>query len=229
MMTPAEIEHSRFNMIEQQIRPWDVLDTTVLELLAQVRREDFLPEAVRALAFVDTEVPLRAPHDEALRLGHCMLAPRVEARSVQDLKLRKTDKVLEIGTGSGFTAALLGHLAAHVLTLEIDAELAEIARANLRQAGMANVEVRHADGIAGARAQGPFDAILLSGSVAAVPTALLEQLAPGGRLFAIVGQEPMMRAHVVTRVGEGRYETAQPWDAIVPRLQSFPEPSPFQF
>ncbi len=229
MMTPAEIEHSRFNMIEQQIRPWDVLDTTVLELLAQVRREDFLPEAVRSLAFMDTEVPLRAPHDEALRQGLCMLAPRVEARSVQDLKLRKTDKVLEIGTGSGFTAALLGHLAGQVLTLEIDAELAEIARANLRQAGMRNVEVRHADGVAGAPAQGPFDAILLSGSVAAVPPALLEQLAPGGRLFAIVGQEPMMRAHVVTRVGEGRFETAQPWDAIVPRLQSFPEPSPFQF
>ena len=229
MMTPAEIEHSRFNMIKQQIRPWDVLDTTVLELLAQVRREDFLPEAVRSLAFMDTEVPLRAPHDEALRQGLCMLAPRVEARSVQDLKLRKTDKVLEIGTGSGFTAALLGHLAGQVLTLEIDAELAEIARANLRQAGMRNVEVRHADGVAGAPAQGPFDAILLSGSVAAVPPALLEQLAPGGRLFAIVGQEPMMRAHVVTRVGEGRFETAQPWDAIVPRLQSFPEPSPFQF
>ena len=229
MMTPAEIEHSRFNMIEQQIRPWDVLDTTVLELLAQVRREDFLPEAVRSLAFMDTEVPLRAPHDAALRQGLCMLAPRVEARSVQDLKLRKTDKVLEIGTGSGFTAALLGHLAGQVLTLDIDAELAEIARANLRQAGMRNVEVRHADGVAGAPAQGPFDAILLSGSVAAVPPALLEQLAPGGRLFAIVGQEPMMRAHVVTRVGEGRFETAQPWDAIVPRLQSFPEPSPFQF
>ncbi|KQP19780.1 protein-L-isoaspartate O-methyltransferase [Pseudorhodoferax sp. Leaf267] len=229
MMTPADIEQSRFNMIEQQIRPWDVLDTTVLDLLGQVRREDFLPEAVRSLAFMDTEVPLRAPHEEALRLGQCMLAPRVEARSVQDLKLRKTDKVLEIGTGSGFTAALMAHLAGHVLTLEIDADLAEQARANLRRAGVSNVEVRHGDGASAARAQGPFDAILLGGSVASVPAALLEQLAPGGRLFAIVGQEPMMRAHVVTRTGDGRFETLQPWDAIVPRLANFPEPSPFQF
>jgi protein-L-isoaspartate(D-aspartate) O-methyltransferase len=229
MMTPAEIEHSRFNMIEQQIRPWDVLDTTVLDLLGQVRREQFVPEALRALAFMDTEIPLRAPHEAAMRLGQCMLAPRVEARSVQDLKLRKTDKVLEIGTGSGFTAALLAHLSASVLTLEIDAELAQIARANLRRAGLSNVEVRHADGAAALPGQGPFDAILLSGSVASVPASLLELLAPGGRLFAIVGQEPMMRAHVVTRVGDGRFETAQPWDAIVPRLHNFREPSPFQF
>ncbi len=229
MMTSAEIEQSRFNMIEQQIRPWDVLDTAVLDLLAQVRREQFVPEALRGLAFMDTEIPLRAPHEHALRTGLCMLAPRVEARSVQDLKLRKSDTVLEIGTGSGFTAALMSHLAAQVLSLEIDAAMADTARANLRQAGITNVEVRHADGAQGAAAQGPFDAIVLSGSVAAVPPALLAQLKPGGRLFAIVGHEPMMRAHVVTRVGESQFETAQPWDAIVPRLQNFPEPSPFQF
>ena len=228
-MTPAEIERSRFNMIEQQIRPWDVLDAAVLELLGQVRREQFTPAALRGLAFMDTEVPLRAPHDEALRQGHCMLAPRVEARSVQDLKLQRTDRVLEIGTGSGYSAALMASLAASVLTLEIEAALAETARANLRAAGIANAEVRHADGANGAPADGPFDAILLSGSVAAVPPALLQQLKPGGRLFAIVGGEPMMRAQVITRVGEGRFETASPWDAIVPRLQNFPEPSPFQF
>ncbi|PZP96173.1 MAG: protein-L-isoaspartate O-methyltransferase [Variovorax paradoxus] len=228
-MTPAEIELSRFNMIEQQIRPWDVLDAAVLELLGQVRREQFTPAALRGLAFMDTEVPLRTPHEAALRQGHCMLAPRVEARSVQDLKLQKTDRVLEIGTGSGYSAALMASLAASVLTLEIEAELAETARANLREAGIANAEVRHADGANGAAADGPFDAILLSGSVAAVPAALLQQLKPGGRLFVIVGNEPMMRAQVVTRVGEGRFETTSPWDAIVPRLQNFPEPSPFQF
>jgi protein-L-isoaspartate(D-aspartate) O-methyltransferase len=228
-MTPAEIELSRFNMIEQQIRPWDVLDAAVLELLGQVRREQFTPAALRGLAFMDTEVPLRTPHEAALRQGHCMLAPRVEARSVQDLKLQKTDRVLEIGTGSGYSAALMASLAASVLTLEIEAELAETARANLREAGIANAKVRHADGANGAAADGPFDAILLSGSVAAVPAALLQQLKPGGRLFAVVGNEPMMRAQVVTRVGEGRFETTSPWDAIVPRLQNFPEPSPFQF
>ncbi|RCW72586.1 protein-L-isoaspartate O-methyltransferase family protein [Pseudorhodoferax soli] len=228
-MTPAEIERARFNMIEQQIRPWDVLDAAVLELLGQVRREQFTPAALRGLAFMDTEVPLRTPHDEALRQGHCMLAPRVEARSVQDLKLQKTDRVLEIGTGSGYSAALMASLAASVLTLEIEAALAEAARANLREAGITNAEVRHADGAQGAAADGPFDAILLSGSVAAVPPALLQQLKPGGRLFAIVGGEPMMRAQVITRAGEGRFETTSPWDAVVPRLQNFPEPSPFQF
>ncbi|HVR55087.1 MAG TPA: protein-L-isoaspartate O-methyltransferase [Pseudorhodoferax sp.] len=228
-MTPAEIESARFNMIEQQIRPWDVLDPTVLELLGQVRREQFAPAALRGLAFMDTELPLRAPHEAALRQGQCMLAPRVEARSVQDLKLTKSDRVLEIGTGSGYSAALMASLAAQVLTLEIDAELAATARANLREAGIANAEVRHADGAQGAAKDGPFDAILLSGSVAAVPPALLQQLKPGGRLFAIVGDEPMMRAQVVTRAGDSRFETASPWDAIVPRLQNFPEPSPFQF
>ncbi|MFT3721311.1 protein-L-isoaspartate O-methyltransferase family protein [Pseudorhodoferax sp.] len=228
-MSPADIELSRFNMIEQQVRPWDVLDPAVLELLQQVRREDFTPPALRALAFVDTEVPLLTPHEEALRLGQCMLAPRVEARSVQDLRLAPTDRVLEIGTGSGFSAALMAHLAEHVLTLEIHAGLAETARANLRAAGISNVEVRHADGAQGAAAHGPFDAILLSGSVAAVPQALLAQLKPGGRLFAIAGSEPIMRAQVITHAGDGRYETATPWDAIVPRLLNFPEPSAFQF
>ena len=228
-MTPAEIESARFNMIEQQIRPWDVLDPTVLELLGQVRREQFAPAALRGLAFMDTELPLRAPHEAALRQGQCMLAPRVEARSVQDLKLTKSDRVLEIGTGSGYSAALMASLATQVLTLEIDAELAATARANLREAGIANAEVRHAYGAQGAAKDGPFDAILLSGSVAAVPPALLQQLKPGGRLFAIVGDEPMMRAQVITRTGDNRFETASPWDAIVPRLQNFAEPSPFQF
>jgi protein-L-isoaspartate(D-aspartate) O-methyltransferase len=228
-MTPAEIELSRFNMIEQQIRPWDVLDPTVLELLGQVRREQFAPAALRGLAFMDTEVPLRTPHDEALRRGECMLAPRVEARSVQDLRLTKTDRVLEIGTGSGYSAALMASLAAQVLSLEIDAELAATARTNLRDAGIRNVEVRHADGAKGAAADGPFDAILLSGSVASVPAALLQQLKPGGRLFAIVGHEPVMRAQVITRTGEGQFDTTSPWDVVVARLQNFPEPSPFQF
>ena len=229
MTTPAHTELSRFNMIEQQIRPWDVLDTAILELLSAVKREQFLPPALVALAFMDTEVPLATPHEDAMRLGQCMLAPRVEARIAQDLKLQKTDRVLEIGTGSGYMAALFGHLAAQVLTLEIDPALAQAARANLQRAGIANVEVREGDGAHGAAAQGPFDAIVLSGSVASVPAALLEQLKPGGRLLAIVGQEPMMRAQVTTRVGDGRYETAEPWDAVVPRLRNFPEPSRFNF
>ena len=228
-MTPAQVEQSRFNMIEQQIRPWDVLDMEILDLLGRVKREDFLPPETRELAFVDTEIPLIAPQEEAMRLGKCMLPPRVEARTLQDVKILKHESVLEIGTGSGYMAALLAHRARSVLTLEIDPALARIARSNLQKAGLSNVEVRDADGASGAAKDGPFDVIVLSGSVASVPDTLLAQLKPGGRLFAIVGQEPMMRAHIARRVGDGRYEVTEPWDAVAPRLQNFPEPSRFQF
>jgi protein-L-isoaspartate(D-aspartate) O-methyltransferase len=152
---------ARFNMIEQQIRPWDVLDGQVLSLLSAVKREDFVPMAHKALAFVDMEIPLQA-HGTAAQM---MLAPRVEARFLQDAAIQATDKVLEIGTGSGYMAALAAHQAASVLSLEIDSTLAQQARANLQAAGIANVEVRNADGSQGAPADGPFDVIFLSGSV----------------------------------------------------------------
>ncbi len=218
-----DLNQARFNMIEQQIRPWEVLDPQVLELLAVVRREDVVPLAHQALAFVDMEIPT-GPQP-----GQVMLAPRVQARLVQDLAVKKTDKVLEIGTGTGYTAALLAHQAAQVLSLEIDAELARQASANLHKAGVGNVQVRHADGSQGAASEGPFDVILLSGSVAEVPQALLEQLAIGGRLAAIVGEEPMMRATLVTRTGPGSFVSTQPWDANAPRLLGFAEPSAFHF
>ena len=222
------VEQARFNMIEQQIRPWDVLDAHVLELLAVVRREDFVPPAHRALAFADLELPLK-PGEDAVARGQVMLAPRVEARLLQDLQVGKHEKVLEIGTGSGFMAALLGHRAQRVLTLEIDPELAETARANLQRAGLLNVEVRTADGArADWSAHGPFDAILLSGSVAELPEALLAQLKPGGRLMAIVGDEPVMRATLVQRTESG-FVSTQPWDTVVPRLLNFAEPSRFRF
>jgi protein-L-isoaspartate(D-aspartate) O-methyltransferase len=218
-----DLNQARFNMIEQQIRPWEVLDPQVLELLSVVRREDFVPLAHQALAFVDMEIPLgSAP-------GQVMLAPRVQARLVQDLAVRKTDKVLEIGTGSGFTTALLAHQAAQVLSYEIDPELARQATANLQKAGVTNAKVRHADGSQGAAGEGPFDVILLAGSVAEVPQVLLEQLAIGGRLAAIVGDEPMMRATVVTRTGANSFTTSQAWDVNAPRLSGFAEPSAFHF
>ncbi len=218
-----DLNQARFNMIEQQIRPWEVLDPQVLELLAVVRREDFVPLAHQALAFVDMDIPT-GPQP-----GQVMLAPRVQARLVQDLAVQKTDKVLEIGTGTGFTAALLAHQAAQVLSFEIDADLARQASANLQKAGVSNVQVRHADGSQGAASEGPFDVILLSGSVAEVPRNLLEQLAVGGRLAAIVGEEPMMRATLVTRTGQNSFVTAQPWDTNAPRLLGFAEPSAFHF
>jgi protein-L-isoaspartate(D-aspartate) O-methyltransferase len=215
------IEQARFNMIEQQIRPWDVLDTSVLELLAVVKREDFVPSAYRALAFVDTEVPLPG--------GQCMLAPKVEARLLQELAVHKHERVLEIGAGSGFMAALLAHRAQHVTTLEIDPELAELARANLRRAGVLNATVVTADGSQGHAADGPYDAILLSGSVAEVPTVLLAQLKVGGRLAAIVGQLPVMRAVLLERSGEHGVERRVLFDTVAQRLRGFDEPSRFHF
>ena len=215
------IEQARFNMIEQQIRPWDVLDTSVLELLAVVKREDFVPSAYRALAFVDTEVPLPG--------GQCMLAPKVEARLLQELGVHKHERVLEIGAGSGFMAALLAHRAQHVTTLEIDPELAELARTNLRRAGVLNASVVTADGSQGHAAEGPYDAILLSGSVAEVPTALLAQLKVGGRLAAIVGQLPVMRAVLLERSGEQGVERRVLFDTVAQRLRGFDEPTRFHF
>ena len=218
-----DLNQARFNMIEQQIRPWEVLDPQVLNLLSVVRREDFVPLAHKALAFVDMEIPLGAAP------GQVMLAPRVQARLLQEMALKNTDKVLEVGTGSGFMAALIAHQAAHVLSLEVDPALAAQAQANLQQAGVRNVSVRVADGSQGATADGPFDAILLSGSVTQVPTALLQQLQVGGRLVAIVGDEPMMRATVVTRSSDSSFTTAEPWDVNAPRLSGFTEPSRFSF
>lgn len=223
------VEQARFNMIEQQIRPWDVLDSHVLDLLAAVRREDFVPAAHRQLAFADLQIPLK-PGPQAVALGQVMLEPRVEARMLQDLRVGKHEKVLEVGTGSGFMAALLGHRAQRVLTLEIDPALAETAHANLQRAGVLNVEVRLADGSSSdLSADGPFDAIVLSGSVAQVPEHLLAQLKVGGRLMAIVGDEPMMRASLVQRTGESSWTESQPWDIVAPRLIGFPTPPRFHF
>jgi protein-L-isoaspartate(D-aspartate) O-methyltransferase len=221
MTTLTPLEQARFNMIEQQIRPWDVLDPEVLALLSVVKREDFVPLAHKALAFVDMELPLPE--------GECMLAPRVEARMLQQLQVQKHEKVLEIGAGSGYMAALLAHRAQRVISLDIKPALAQLARTNLQKAGITNAEVREADGARDVSVDGPFDVIVLSGSVAEVPKALLAQLKTGGRLGAIVGNEPMMRATFITRTGEASYTTIQPWDTVAPRLLNFPEPSRFNF
>ena len=221
MHAAMNLEQARFNMIEQQIRPWEVLDAHVLHLLSVVRREDFVPAAHKALAFADMEIPLPA--------GQCMLAPRVEARMLQDLGVQKHEKVLEVGAGSGYMASLLAHRAQRVITLEIHEELVALARSNLQLAGVHNAEVRHHDGAHHIPVEAPFDVIVLSGSVAEIPRSLLGHLKIGGRLGAIVGEEPMMRAHFVTRVGESEFRTIQPWDTVAQRLENFPEPSRFRF
>ena len=215
------LEQARFNMIEQQIRPWSVLDSDVLHLLSVVKREDFVPMAHKALAFVDMEIPLGH--------GQFMLAPRLEARMLQDVAVQKHEKVLEIGAGSGYMTALLAHQAQRVISLEIIPELVQMARTNLQKAGISNAEVREFDGSVGVPAEGPFDVIVLSGSVAEVPQNLLAALKVGGRLIAIVGEEPMMRATLVTRAGEADFISKQFWDTVAPGLLNFPEPSQFKF
>lgn len=212
---------ARFNMIEQQIRPWNVLDLQVLELLGTIHREDFVPEAHRALAFADTEIPLPA--------GQCMLAPRLEARMLQDLMVQPHETVLEIGAGSGFMAALLAHRARQVLTLEIVPELAAMARSNLTKAGLGNVTVREADGSKLGASEGKFDVIVLSGSVGHVPQDLLQHLTIGGRLGVIVGDDPVMQCTIVTRTSETDFRSSATWETVVQRLQGFAEPARFQF
>ncbi|GAA3992158.1 protein-L-isoaspartate O-methyltransferase [Comamonas faecalis] len=226
--TTDPIAQARYNMVEQQIRPWNVSDARVLELLAQMPREQFVPPSHQALAFTDMEIPLHRDADLAQQLGQIMLAPRVEARMLQDLQIRPTDRILEIGAGSGFMAALLARSGAQVVTLEIDADLAEFARENLRSAGIDNVQVRQADGALDPIPDGPFDVIMLSGSVNEVPQRLLDLLADGGRLGAITGQLPMMYATFVRRSGN-QFETTRPWDVVTARLRHFPEPSAFKF
>jgi len=213
-------ELARFNMIEQQIRPWDVLDGGVLQLLAAMQREDFVPPEHRALAFVDTQVPLPA--------GQYMLEPKVEARLLQELHVGRHEQVLEVGAGSGYMAALLAHKAQRVTTLEIEPALVRLATDNLRRAGVSNATVLQADGARGLPGEAPFDVILLSGSVSAVPQTLLDQLKVGGRLAAIVGQEPVMQALLITRTPDG-FRRVELFDTVAPRLSGFGEPTRFQF
>ena len=221
-------EIARFNMIEQQIRPWDVLDQNVLTLLSTIRREHFVPPSQRALAFVDTQVPLLGG-DPA---GPCMLEPKVEARLLQELAVQRHEKVLEVGAGSGFMAALLAHRAQQVYTLECRPALAQMARDNLRRSGIVNatvIELGAAQGAQGLPAEAPFDVIVLSGSVAEVPHALLEQLKPGGRLAAIVGDEPIMTARLYTRTGDAAWSERDLFDTVAPRLEGFAEHPRFVF
>lgn len=212
---------ARYHMVQQQIRPWVVQDVRVLDALEQVRREDFVPPANYEQAFMDVEIPLGVGEQ-------IMLSPKVDARMANDLAILPHERVLEIGSGSGYSAALLGRLAKEVVTLEINPELAELARENLQSAGADNVTVRVGDGASDLLAEGPFDVIVLSGSVEVLPEALLNHLKDGGRLGAIVGQEPMMRFTLVKRQGNERITTA-PWDTVAPRLSGFARAERFVF
>jgi len=213
-------EQARFNMIEQQLRPWKVLDEDVLDVLHVVKREEFVPPAHRRLAFADTEI--------VLENGAAMFAPKVEAHALQALAMKKHENVLEVGTGSGYMAALLGAHADHVWSVEIDATQAEAARENLRRAGVSNVVVEVGDGLAGLAARAPFDAIMVSGAVRKVPQVLLDQLKPGGRLFVFEGEAPAMEAVLYTRAGDGVRRVAV-FETVVAELREAVPAQKFAF
>ena len=220
-----DFELARFNMVEQQIRPWDVLDQSVLDLLLTVKREDFVPPALRALAFSDLELPLDIAGSQT---GEVMLAPKVEARLLQAAAVKRSDSVLEIGAGSGYMAALLAQQAARVLTYEIQPVLARFAIQNLQRAGVVNAVVREGQGLSAADA-GPFDLIVLSGSVSFVPDQLLSALSPGGRLIAIVGEPPMMTAQLITRTDSAQFSAEILFDTVAKPLVGFPQKDRFVF
>ena len=220
-----DFERARFNMVEQQIRPWEVLDQDVLDLMLSVKREDFVPPPYRAMAFTDMEIPLIV---DGVKTGETMFAPRVEARLLQELSPKKHEHVLEVGAGSGFMAALLGHRARHVITREIREDLANFARANIERAGLRNVVVEHRDGSQIADG-GHFDVILLSGAVAFVPDAFLQHLSVGGRLAAIVGEAPVMEVQLITRTANNSFSAVSLFETVAKPLSGFPKKERFSF
>ena len=214
-----DLEQARFNMVEQQIRTWDVLDQQVLDLMARVPREDFVPAAYRNLAFADTCVPL--DHDQT------MMLPRVEARMLQALQVEPMDRILEVGTGSGFVTALLARLGGHVTSVEIHPSLKDAAQTKLDRHGVENVDLYLGDASRGWDRSGPYEVIAVTGSLPVIEEAFETSLAVGGRLFVIVGQEPAMEALLITRVGETQWVSDCLFETVLPPLEGVEEPERF--
>jgi len=215
-----DIELARFNMVEQQIRTWSVLDQDVLDLLFCVKREDFVPPAYRMLAFADLEVPLGD--------GEKMWTPKMEARVLQELRLKPGESVLEIGTGSGYFTALLASRGAKVASVEINPRLAAQAKARLDSAGYAAVELAVGNA---ARSWGRerYDAIVLTGSTPTLPEGLIAQLSPGGRLFAVVGDAPVMKARLVRWVAPESLTAQELFETVIDPLHDAASPARFEF
>lgn len=213
-------ERSRYNMIEQQIRPWDVPDTKLLSLLSAVKREQFVPEGRQQLAFMDLEIPLG--------YGAYMWQPKLEARVLQELKIGHNERVLEVGTGSGYFAALVSRLAVHITSVEIVPELSKQAARKLSEHGYDNVQLEVGDAATGWGAA-KYDVIVLTGSVAIDPKAYSLQLNPGGRLFAIVGDAPAMHAKVFKRLAQDVFECVTLFETNIAPLLNAPQPQRFVF
>jgi protein-L-isoaspartate(D-aspartate) O-methyltransferase len=220
-MMSMDFHQARFNMVEQQIRTWEVLDPRVLDLLHRVRREDYVPAQHRALAFADLEIPIGH--------GEKMLAPKMEARMLQELALRESDRVLEVGTGSGYMTALLASLSRHVTSVDIVDEFTRSAAARLSANGIANVTLDTGDAARGWDRHGPYDAIVLTGSVPVLPDAFANSLKPGGRLIAVVGEPPVMEAKLVTCVMAGAHNTVGLFETCIAPLKNAPRPERFVF
>lgn len=225
MISEVDLEQARFNMIEQQVRPWEVLDGRVLSLLEEVPRDRFVPEAYRNLAYADIGIPLGENGGE----GRQMMHPNVEARMLQALQIKATDSVLEIGTGSGYVTALLAHDASHVLSIEVDEALSQAARGRLDEQRIANAELVVGDGARGWDAQAPYDVIAITGSLPMLPESFQYALKPGGRLFAIVGDEPIMEAVLITRVGENQWRHESLFETNIAPLVNAEQPQRFEF
>lgn len=216
-----DFETARFNMVESQARTWDVLDQRVLDRLLAIRREDFVPQAWRSAAYADMDLPLGR--------GEVMLAPKLAGRLIQEAAIRETDHVLEVGTGSGYMTALLAGLAARVTSIEIVADWVEPARDRLRALGMGNVRVEAGDAALGWPAAAPFDAIVVTGSLPVLPDEFRAQLAPGGRLVAVVGEAPVMTAQLVTRLEPGVFQSVGLFETFIPPLRNARVPERFVF
>ena len=214
-------EQARFNMVEQQIRTWQVLEPKVLETLKNVNRELFVPQAYQNLAYSDTEIPLGD--------GELMLSPKIQARLTQDLELKGHERVLQVGCGTGYMSALLSHHCAHLVALEMNPRLAQLAESNLAKLSLTNVQVKTGDASKSLDSDAPFDAIILCGSTAHPPEHLLERLVNGGRLVGIFGNEPIMRATKVHKVQAQQFNSQVLWDCFAPRLHGFIEDSKFNF
>ncbi len=215
-----DIEQARFNMIEQQVRTWEVLDQDVLDLLFAVRREEFVPAACRALAFADLEIPLPG--------GAKMWTPKMEARALQELKLKPGESVLEVGTGSGYLTALLASMGTRVSSVEIDPRLSADAATKLARAGVPPVELAVGDGARGF-GTGEYDAIVLTGSTPVLPDAFVRQLRPGGRIFAVVGDAPAMAARLIRWSAPGAVSSQDLFETVIDPLRNAATPSRFQF
>ena len=221
MNAQADIERARFNMVEQQIRTWEVLDQQVLDLLFEVRREDFVVAEYRSLAFVDMEIPIGK--------GERMLTPKLEARMLQELAVAPGDRILEVGTGSGYMTALLARRGAHVTSVEIDPEFSAAAASRLAAHGIANITLDVGDAARGWDQRGPYDVIVLTGSVPVLADEFQRSLKPGGRLLAVVGEAPVMQARLTTSAGGGACNTVTLFETCIPVLCNAPQPARFVF